>query len=161
MEDRHQLLGHIEASLVGLGISGPVLASIIGYIRAHAYLPQPAAPPPPPSTAQIARSFYRSSLKRTEVLGGRIVADGAWNMLLDLFASVEEDRPVSISSACIASGGPITTAHRQLGLMQDNGLLQRLPDMHDNRRQWVELTAGTQQLMRDLIDSFCQPIKAL
>lgn len=157
MEENGRLLSRIVADLGRIGLHGTALDTIVGLIRAHANLPKPETPPKP-GYAQIARSFYRSSLMRTEALGGRIVADGAWNMLLDLFAAAEEDNHVSVSSACIASGGAHTTALRQLGWMEESGLVRRFPDPSDRRRYWVEMTADTQQVMRKLIDSFCEPI---
>ena len=55
--------------------------------------------------ATIARSFYKSSLLRTEQLGHSLVADVAWNMLLDLFAASEEGRSVSVTACASRVGG--------------------------------------------------------
>lgn len=61
-------------------------------------------------------------------------------MLLDLTAAREEHVRVSVTSLCIASGVPPTTALRWIGQMTDAGLLQRLDDETDRRRAFITLT---------------------
>jgi len=61
-------------------------------------------------------------------------------MLLDLTAAEAEKVRVSVTSLCIASGVPPTTALRWIALMTDAGLLRREDDAHDRRRAFIALT---------------------
>ena len=61
-------------------------------------------------------------------------------MLLDLTAARVEHTRVSVTSLCIASGVPATTALRWIGQMVNMGLLKRVEDVTDRRRAFIELT---------------------
>jgi DNA-binding MarR family transcriptional regulator len=67
-------------------------------------------------------------------------ADPAWDILLDLTAARGEHVRVSVTSLCIASGVPPTTALRWIGQMVDTGLLERVEDEEDRRRAFIALT---------------------
>jgi DNA-binding MarR family transcriptional regulator len=69
-----------------------------------------------------------------------LFGEPAWDILLDLYASEVEGRQVSISSACVASSVPATTALRWLNTLADSGLVARAPDGSDARRSNLELT---------------------
>ena len=47
---------------------------------------------------------------------------------------------MSVTSLCIASGVPPTTALRWIGQMTEAGLLQRVEDETDRRRAFITLT---------------------
>jgi DNA-binding MarR family transcriptional regulator len=47
---------------------------------------------------------------------------------------------VSVTSLCIASGVPPTTALRWIGQMVEAGLFQRVEDDSDRRRAFIALT---------------------
>ncbi|MEH3105948.1 MAG: hypothetical protein PGN09_01275 [Sphingomonas fennica] len=151
-----QVMGEIRERLERLRLPADAIATVMAIVDSRGH--PPAAPAPPALThAEIARSFYKSSLKRTIYLGEKLGADMAWNMLLDLFAASEEGRSVCVSSLCIASGGPPTTALRHLHKMHDMALVRRAADQRDGRRIWVETTEETQAMMRRLIEEFCVP----
>jgi DNA-binding MarR family transcriptional regulator len=61
-------------------------------------------------------------------------------MLLDLTAARAEHTRVSVTSLCIASGVPPTTALRWIGQMVETGLLQRVEDETDKRRAFITLS---------------------
>ena len=61
-------------------------------------------------------------------------------MLLDLTAARAEHTRVSVTSLCIASGVPPTTALRWIGQMIEAGLLERVEDETDRRRAFIALT---------------------
>ena len=60
--------------------------------------------PPPISSGQL-REMIRLRRMREGLFESDLFADPAWDMLLDLMASRLEDKPVSVSSLCIALGG--------------------------------------------------------
>ena len=61
-------------------------------------------------------------------------------MLLDLTAARAEHSRVSVTSLCIASGVPPTTALRWIGQMTEIGLFERVEDDTDRRRAFIALT---------------------
>lgn len=71
---------------------------------------------------------------------GKLFAEPIWDMLLELMECRLRNRPVSVSSLCIASGIPATTALRRLEELEEEGLVVRVPDPKDGRRQFLELT---------------------
>ncbi|MBN8502214.1 MAG: winged helix DNA-binding protein, partial [Sphingomonadales bacterium] len=77
---------------------------------------------------------------RARFFDGDLFGDPAWDMLLDLTAARAEHTRVSVTSLCIASGVPPTTALRWIGQMIDAGLFQRVEDDADRRRAFITLT---------------------
>ena len=61
-------------------------------------------------------------------------------MLLDLFIARERGRNVYLSSACIASCSPSSTAMRWLTMLESKKLVTRTVDPGDRRRIYVALT---------------------
>ncbi|TCM35247.1 response regulator [Novosphingobium sp. ST904] len=83
------------------------------------------------------RELLRKEMKRREIGGGELFGDPAWEMLLDLLLAKIEGRRVSVSSACIASGAPMSTALRLVRRLVGEGVLCRLPDEQDRRRHFL------------------------
>ena len=96
---------------------------------------RPALPDP-----RLVRRIIRQRQLRARYFEGDLFADPAWDMLLDLAAARAEHLRVSVTSLCIASGVPPTTALRWIGQMVDAGLLQRIDDETDRRRAFIALT---------------------
>ncbi|KQM87280.1 hypothetical protein ASE67_06015 [Sphingomonas sp. Leaf23] len=92
-------------------------------------------------TAATVRGAIRARRLRDQYFADGLFADPAWDMLLDLFAARLEGLTVSVSSLCIASAVPPTTALRWITAMTDAGLLMRREDPNDRRRAFVTLTA--------------------
>jgi hypothetical protein len=95
----------------------------------------PALPDP-----KLVRRMIRQRQLRARFFDGDLFADPAWDMLLDLTAARAEQSRVSVTSLCIASGVPPTTALRWIGQMTEAGLLQRNEDKTDRRRAFITLT---------------------
>ena len=98
-----------------------------------------AARPPLPDP-RLVRRIIRQRQLRARYFDGDLFADPAWDMLLDLTAACAEHTRVSVTSLCIASGVPPTTALRWIGQMTDAGLLMRVEDETDRRRAFITLT---------------------
>lgn len=94
------------------------------------------APLPDP---RLIRRIIRQRQLRARFFDGDLFADPAWDMLLDLTAARAEHARVSVTSLCIASGVPPTTALRWIGQMVETGLLQRVEDETDKRRAFITL----------------------
>jgi hypothetical protein len=74
------------------------------------------------------------------VFDARLFAEPSWDILLDLFIAGLAGREVSVSSACLASPAPATTALRHIGQLVDSGLVARRRSQHDARVTYLELT---------------------
>jgi hypothetical protein len=101
-------------------------------------LVRPARPPLP--EPRLVRQIIRQRQLRARFFEGDLFADPAWDMLLDLTAARAEHTRVSVTSLCIASGVPPTTALRWIGQMIEAGLLTRVEDETDRRRAFITLT---------------------
>jgi hypothetical protein len=98
-----------------------------------------AARPPLPDP-RLVRRIIRQRQLRARFFDGDLFADPAWDMLLDLTAARAEHARVSVTSLCIASGVPPTTALRWIGQMSEVGLFERVEDDTDRRRAFIALT---------------------
>lgn len=95
---------------------------------------------PPLPDPRLVRRIVRHRQLRARFFESELFADPAWDILLDLTAARAEHTRVSVSSLCIASGVPTSTALRWIGQLIDAGLLQRLEDDADRRRAFIALT---------------------
>jgi hypothetical protein len=103
-------------------------------------------------TTSLAEQFLRLRRHRDKIFGSGFFGEPAWDMLLDLFlARAKGLRPVSVTSLCIASSVPSTTALRWIGFMVQQGLLVRDSDPLDRRRVFIRLTDAAWQKMHDLL----------
>lgn len=110
--------------------------------------PRPALPDP-----RLIRRMLRQRQQRARFFEGDLFADPAWDMLLDLAAARAEMKRVSVTSLCIASGVPPTTALRWIGQLTAGGLFQRVEDRADRRRAFIELTDRAADAIARYFDS--------
>ncbi len=112
-------------------------------------------PPEPvrPVTAQRIRAHIRGRRLRERFFAPDLFADAAWDVLLDLSAARLEERPVSVSSLCIAAAVPTTTALRTIKQLVDRGLLERRSDPTDARRTFIAMTAQTGRAMEACLEA--------
>lgn len=96
---------------------------------------RPALPDP-----RLVRRIIRQRQLRARFFDADLFADPAWDMLLDLTAARAEHTRVSVTSLCIASGVPPTTALRWIAQMTEAGLFARVEDETDRRRAFLALT---------------------
>lgn len=97
----------------------------------------------------------RSRKDRISYFDEELLGEPAWQILLDLFCQEFEGKMTSVSSACIASGSPSTTALRYLTLLETKGLLKKQDSFIDKRVKYLSLTGRGQKC---LIDYFTQKI---
>jgi DNA-binding MarR family transcriptional regulator len=94
------------------------------------------------AAAGMAHALLQLQRLRAELLGMAKVGDADWNMLLDLYLNDQRGRRVYISSLCMASGVPQSSALRHINMLETQGLVSIQADDCDKRRRWVTLTAG-------------------
>jgi Winged helix DNA-binding domain len=102
-----------------------------------------------PKTAAIARlkKIVASRAVRNRLFGQDVFADPAWDMMLYLTIAMAENRHISMSSLCLATNVPATTALRQVKALKDNGLLMIVCDPNDGRRKHVILSDAAYAMM--------------
>ncbi len=125
----------------------PFLDSSVADVGLH-YAPQPAFQPFGDRsvigiTSHDLREIIRMRRLREKFFPAELFSDPAWDMLLDLMAARLDRRPVSVSSLCIASAVPATTALRWIKTMTEAGLFERCADPHDGRRVFIALAEDT------------------
>jgi len=102
---------------------------------------------PPLPDPRLVRRVIRQRQLRARFFDGALFADPAWDMLLDLAAARAEDKQVSVTSLCIASGVPPTTALRWIGQLTAAGLFERVEDETDRRRVFITLSDDAAEAM--------------
>jgi len=102
---------------------------------------------PPLPDPRLIRRIIRQRQLRKRFFDADLFADPAWDMLLDLTAARAEHIRVSVTSLCIASAVPPTTALRWIGQLTDAGLFQRVEDEADRRRVFIALTDSAADAM--------------
>lgn len=113
----------------------------IGHLRATRNVAGPAPSQTSASGLQaLAQSIYRFRRVRDEAFGPKLFSDPRWDILLDLFIAREEGTKISISSICIGSSVPATTALRHLSALAKEGLVSRVSSDEDGRIAWLALT---------------------
>lgn len=105
------------------------------------------APRPPLPDSRLVRRIIRQRQLRARFFEAELFADPAWDILLDLTAARAEHKRVSVTSLCIASGVPPTTALRWIAQMTEAGLLERVEDEADRRRAFIALTDRAAEAM--------------
>lgn len=106
----------------------------------------------PAVSAELIRSIIRARRLRDQFIPGNLFADPAWDILLDLIQAEIIQHRVPVSSLCIASAVPATTALRWIRTMTERGMLLRREDPHDARRVFIELTPPTSTAIRRFFD---------
>lgn len=122
--------------------------------------PEPVAPPapqPPLAAEDSDRCWTRNLIDlcatRQNYFPDGLFSDPAWDMLLDLTYARLTGKRVSVSSLCIASRVPATTALRRISDLVSEGLVTRIRDENDGRRVFVDLTDDGFSRMTAYIDN--------
>jgi DNA-binding MarR family transcriptional regulator len=106
----------------------------------------------PAVSAETVRSIIRARRLRDQFMPADLFADPAWDILLDLLQAEIIQHRVPVSSLCIASAVPATTALRWIRSMTERDMLVRREDPHDARRVFIELAPPTSAAMRHYFD---------
>lgn len=93
-------------------------------------------------TTRMARAVRILMLRQTRqtIFGNKLFGEPAWDMLLQLYASTLSGRKECVSSLCVASGVPSTTALRWISLLESRHWIEKHSDPLDGRRTFVAPT---------------------
>ncbi len=106
--------------------------------------------------ASFVRKLIKAEYARSQVIGGKMMGDPAWNILLDLLLASLEGRKVAVSSACIVSGVATTTGLRLVNRMVDDGILIRIPDSNDGRRHFLGIDPTVEIALKSYLSDLAQ-----
>lgn len=109
---------------------------------------------------RVVRRMIQQRQARAKFFDAELFADPAWDMLLDLTAAKGEKAQVSVTSLCIASGVPATTALRWIRQMSDAGLFERVEDEADRRRAFIALSDRASDAMARYFAEIQLPVAA-
>jgi DNA-binding transcriptional ArsR family regulator len=112
-----------------------------------------------PGSPRLAGEFNSAGLKRMLQLRSRRRRKArveffewpTWDMLLDLAAVRAEGGHVSVSSVCISSGAPQSTALRKLAALEGAKLVRRYFHGSDRRRVCIALTDEAAEIVETAI----------
>lgn len=110
-----------------------------------------------PADRDLLSLIRRLRQVRNSLFGDRLFGEPAWDIMLDLYQASLEGRSISVSSACIASAVPATTALRHLKGLEQAGLVERAQDGADARRVFVRLTSEAIEGMANLFERCACP----
>ena len=100
----------------------------------------------------IARMLVEQINRRGQYLPDAVFQDPQWLMTLELFVAREEGRELSVSSLCLVSGVPATTALRHIRTLEAKGIFERISHPKDRRISHVRLSeAARVQVARYLL----------
>jgi DNA-binding MarR family transcriptional regulator len=104
---------------------------------------------------EVAEEIYKVRRKRDvqfeQFFGEGLFCDPAWDILLDLYINNGRRRTISVSSACLASVVPTTTALRYISQLVRRQLAVRSPHPDDRRVSVLHLTALAVSAMEGLL----------
>lgn len=87
-----------------------------------------------------ARHTMRRRILRQQLIGSaNLFGEPAWDMLIDLFVHECERKPLSVSSLCVQSSIPWSSALRLIRKLCEAGIMRRVPDLADGRRNFVRI----------------------
>ena len=109
----------------------------------------------------IAKWIYQVRGNRPESVRDGLFSDPAWDILLDTYVQNAAEKPVSVTSACIASRVPPTTALRWITILEKDGWIGRVDDGADKRRSFIELTALGKAKMDEYLDEILDGLTML
>jgi DNA-binding MarR family transcriptional regulator len=90
--------------------------------------------------AMTAKVIYEQRRQRDNYIPPQFFGEPAWDMLLELFMQFSGGAKVSVTSLCIASDAPVSTALRHVAQLEEAGLVRRTASQFDKRVTFVELT---------------------
>jgi DNA-binding MarR family transcriptional regulator len=96
---------------------------------------------------RLAHTIIARRQERAEVFGDNMFGEPAWDMLLFLFVTHEEQKKISVSGLCTIAGVPSSTGLRWIKHLFERGLISRTPDQSDGRRVWIDLAP---EVVRDI-----------
>lgn len=103
------------------------------------------------SIGRYAEGLRRVRARRNALLGANIVRDPAWDMMLDLLAAHHDGRETCVKTLCVGADVAPTTALRHIDVLEEHGIVERLPHPRDQRRTLVRLRAEPLRRLEEVV----------
>lgn len=136
-----------------------LLATVIARARDQSNLP---TSPERVQRVAKAEAYYRFRRKRERVadrmFGDGLFVDPVWDILLDLYIQAGRGVDVNVSSACLASFAPATTALRYIAELERRGIVKKIPAAKDKRVLMLKLTDEGFAMIEEIIALMPFPI---
>jgi DNA-binding MarR family transcriptional regulator len=100
----------------------------------------------------LAKGLYKARRERVKFFDSQLFSEPAWDMLLDLFIAKLSHKRVSVTSLCIASGVPSTTALRYIRHLESKGVISRELCISDARINYIDLTEASFRLLKEFLE---------
>ena len=97
---------------------------------------------------------------RSSSLDGILEPDATWSMLTELLRARLIRRRISVTSLCLASKSPVTTALRRIERLLEAGLVSCTQDPKDRRRKYIELTADGAARVQDALRAVAHRVRS-
>lgn len=104
------------------------------------------------SRLMIAKAILSGRRRRAKIFQGVQFGEPSWDMILDLYTATKEGRRIDVTSLCIASASPRTTALRHIDQLIAHGSISRVPDPVDARRTYVVMNAAMRKAVELWLD---------
>jgi hypothetical protein len=101
---------------------------------------------------ETGRRLTRQDVMIDRTIAGRLDGRPELAILLDLCLASHERRQVYLWQACIVAGLPLSTTHRRIAKLADDGYLVRTGIRADRRRVGLEATPAAIALIERLLD---------
>lgn len=88
---------------------------------------------------------------RATLLDGLIEPDATWSMLTELLRAKVARRRISVTSLCLASKNPVTTALRRIDRLLEAEFVTCTQDPKDRRRKYIELTEQGERRLHETL----------
>ena len=95
------------------------------------------------------RRILKLRSSRRRIFGDDLFGEPAWDMLLELYLAKLAGKNEAVSSICLASGVPFTTALRWLKHLEKDDWVRRSADTKDARRILLFLTPRGEAAMEE------------
>jgi DNA-binding MarR family transcriptional regulator len=86
---------------------------------------------------RFAVETFDTRRRRKDTFPGVKFGEASWDILLHLYITTRSGISVDVSSLCLASDAPVTTAYRHIERLQAHGYVHREADPNDGRRTFI------------------------
>jgi len=152
---------HRIVEVAGENGARPAQSSAIGSAHAYAHAPVPKQPARVDSQEYESLRFLMGLQEvRSSLFGDALLPDPAWEMLAELMLAQLNGRKIAITSLCLASKTPVTTALRRIDDLIDAGIAVRTRDPVDRRRSYIELTEQGREKMQHYLVTVTEKLES-
>jgi DNA-binding MarR family transcriptional regulator len=100
---------------------------------------------------KLACRIYDARREREKMLDRKLFGEAGWDMLLALYCLPTRGERLSVTALSGASAVSLTAALRWQGALLEDGLIERVPDESDARRDFVRLSDKGRCMLEDYL----------